>query len=150
MNCYLDSSVLLVFTLASGKEIERFSFVERLFELIEIGEIRATTSFYALHELYLFALENAPDLEIGSQYGKEAIKRILTSKVHLSPLLTRNERQINSPLFGKLSDTSDLPHAISAKVWGCDTIVAYDEHFNSIADIIDYKNPDEIVSEFET
>ncbi|MFQ5638147.1 MAG: hypothetical protein ACE5IR_09165, partial [bacterium] len=36
---------------------------------------------YALHELYIFSLENAPEFELGSTYGKEAINKILSSKV---------------------------------------------------------------------
>ena len=53
---YLDTSVLLVYTLASGKEIERYTFVTKLFDLIAKEKIKTTTSFYALHELYIFAL----------------------------------------------------------------------------------------------
>ena len=143
---YVDTSVLLIYTLASGKEVDRYPFVTKLFDLIEAEKIKATTSFYALHELYIFALENAPDFDIGSQYGKEAMNIILSTKVQLTPLLTRMERMINARLFNKLSDSTDLPHAISAKIWGCDVIVAYDEHFASISDIVDYKKPEEIVA----
>jgi len=71
---------------------------------------------------------------------------ILTTKVQLTPLLSRMERMINARLFNKLSDSTDLPHAISAKIWGCDVIVAYDEHFASISDVVDYKKPEEIVA----
>ena len=147
-HCYVDTSVLLVYTLACGKETERFPHVEAFFELVENEMISATTSFYALHELYVFALENAPDFEIACKYGKEAINKILSLKVQLTPLLDRMERIINARLFKKLSDKSDLPHAISAKNWGCDIIIAYDDHFQSITDIIDYKRPEEIISIF--
>ena len=92
---YLDTSVLLVYTLASGKELERYPFVTKLFELIERGKIKAVISFYALHELYIFALENTPDFDTGSQYGKEAINLILATKVQLTPLLNRMEKMIN-------------------------------------------------------
>ena len=146
---YLDTSVLLVYTLARGKEVDRYSFVTKVFDLIEKEKIKATTSFYALHELYIFALENAPDFNTGSQYGKEAMNLILKTKVQLTPLLSRMERMINARLFNKLSDSTDLPHAISAKIWGCDVIVAYDEHFASILDVVDYKKPEEILSLFE-
>ena len=44
------------------------------------------------------------------------------------------ERMINTRLFNKSSDSTDLLHAISAKIWGCDVIVAYDEHFESISE----------------
>lgn len=149
INYYLDTSVLLVYTLASGKELERYHFVIKLFDLIEKEKIKAVISFYALHELYIFALENTPDFDIGSQYGKEAMNLILTTKIQVTPLLSRMERMINARLFDKLSDSTDLPHAISAKIWGCDAIVAYDEHFKSISDVIEYKKPEEIVALFE-
>ncbi len=147
---YLDTSVLLVYTLASGKELERYPFVAKLFELIKREKMKAIISFYALHELYVFALENAPDFDTGSQYGKEAINLILTTKVQVTPLLSRMERVINARLFNKLSDPTDLPHAISAKIWGCYGIVAYDEHFRSISDVIEYRTPEEVVALFDS
>jgi predicted nucleic acid-binding protein len=145
---YLDTSVLLVYTLASGTEVKRYSAVQQLFKLIEDGKLKAITSFYALHELYLFALENAPDFETGTDYGKEALNIILSTKVQLTPLLNRIERKINERFFKHLPDMSDLPHAISAKLWGCDGLVAYDEHFKSISDVLEYRTPEEIINEF--
>lgn len=53
---YLDTSVLLVYTLMSGLEKERYLDVKKIFHFIEKDRIKATTSFYALHELYIFAL----------------------------------------------------------------------------------------------
>jgi hypothetical protein len=53
---YLDTSILLVFTLTRSSEIERSPAVDRLFNKISSGAISASTSFYALHELYVFAL----------------------------------------------------------------------------------------------
>ncbi len=64
---YLDTSVLLVYTLAEDVEKERYRHVSALFKLINAGKIKAITSFYALHELFIIALQNAPDLETGSR-----------------------------------------------------------------------------------
>ncbi|MCG8604344.1 hypothetical protein MJD09_05010 [bacterium] len=105
--------------------------------------------FYALHELYLFAIENAPNFEDGCEYGKVAMMRIIDSNLLLAPLLSRTERLINERLFRNLSDRTDLPHAISAKIWGCDVLVAYDQHFISISDVIPYKTPEEIIEQIE-
>ena len=107
--------------------------------------IKATTSFYALHEVYLFALDHAPDIEIGGNFGKKAIQAILSTKMYVTPLLTRIERKIHARLFQSLSDASDLPHVISAKLWGCTGIIAYDEHFRSVTDILEYKTPQEVL-----
>ncbi len=84
---YLDTSVLLVYTLAQALEEERYVHVSRLFELVNAGKIKAITSFYALHELFIIAIQNAPDLETGSRFGKEALNKILDTKIILAPLL---------------------------------------------------------------
>ncbi|MCP4112995.1 MAG: type II toxin-antitoxin system VapC family toxin [Desulfobacteraceae bacterium] len=144
---YLDTSVLLVYTLAGGSEPERYTAVRKLFSMIEEGRLKAVTSFYALHEMYLFALENAPDFDIGAEYGKEAVSLVLNTKVQVTPLLTRIERKINERFFRHLPDMSDMPHAVSAKIWGCDGIVAYDEHFRAVSDVIEYKTPEDITGE---
>jgi len=51
---YLDTSVLLVYTLTQAIEVERFQAVDKLFSKIVSGEISAATSFYALREVYVF------------------------------------------------------------------------------------------------
>ncbi len=142
---YLDTSVLLVYTLARGKESERYSVVRELFTLIENSRLRAVTSFYAMHEVYLFALENAPDFETGTEYGKSALNLIFNTRIQITPLLSRIERKINERFFKNLPDLSDLPHVISAKIWGCTGIVAYDEHFRAVSDIIEYETPEEFL-----
>ncbi|GAK58686.1 hypothetical protein U27_05660 [Candidatus Vecturithrix granuli] len=147
---YIDTSVLLVYTLARSKEPECSVHVQRLFENIRGGQLKSMTSFYALHEAYLFALEHAPDFDVGNLYGKEALRMILETNITVTPLLSRIERTINARLFRKLSDASDLPHAISAKIWGCDGLIAYDEHFLAIGDVLDIKTPEEIVQEIVT
>ena len=145
---YVDTSVLLVYTLASGTETERYSSVRQLFSLIENGRLKAITSFYALHEVYLFALENAPDFETGTEYGKEALTMIFSTPIQITPLLSRIERKINERFFENLRDMSDLPHVISAKIWGCAGIVAYDEHFRAVSNILEYKTPEELLDKF--
>jgi predicted nucleic acid-binding protein len=144
---YLDTSVLVVYTLASGTEVERYSVVKRLFNLIENSKLKAITSSYALHEVYLFALENAPDFDTGTEYGKAALTLIFKTQIQITPLLSRIERKINERFFKHLPDISDLPHAISGKIWGCAGIVAYDEHFRSVSDVLEYKTPEEILDE---
>ena len=119
--------------------------MQQVFAQIQQGKIKATTSFYALHEVYLFALDHAPDIEIGGCFGKEAIRKILATNIYVTPLLTRIERKIHTRLFKNLPDASDLPHVISAKIWGCEGIIAYDEHFRSTTDILEYKTPQEII-----
>ncbi|HWP91440.1 MAG TPA: PIN domain-containing protein [Thermodesulfobacteriota bacterium] len=142
---YLDTSVLLVYTLTQSIEIERFKITDKLFTKIISGEITAATSFYALHELYIFALENAPDLETGYAFGKNALLKVLSTPVHILPFVSRTERKNLGEKFVGLRDPSDVPHAIVAFNSGCDAIVAYDEHFRAISHVIPYKKPEDYV-----
>ncbi len=144
---YLDTSVLLVYTLAEDIEKERYRHVSALFKLINADKIKAITSFYALHELFIIALQNAPDLETGSRFGKEALSEILETKIILAPLLKREDRILHSGIFSSLNDASDIPHAISALVYNCEAIVAYDDHFKATSDVIPYLMPEEVIKE---
>jgi len=142
---YIDTSVLLVYTLTQSIEIERFQITDKLFTKIISGEITAATSFYALHELYIFALENAPDLETGYAFGKNALLKVFSTPIHILPFVSRMERKNLVEKFAGLRDLSDLPHAIAAFNSRCDAIVAYDEHFQAISHVIPYKKPEDYV-----
>ena len=47
---YLDTSVLLAYTLTKTMEPSRFQVTSELFQLVNRGAIKAVTSFYALME----------------------------------------------------------------------------------------------------
>ena len=138
---YLDTSVLLVYTLTQSIEIERFQVVDRLFSKIASGAISAATSFYALHKVYVFALDNSPTLEAGYAFGKLSLQRILATPLRTLPFVSRAERTRLARKFAALRDPSDMPHAISAYVAKCEAIVAYDDHYKTIAQIIPYRTP---------
>jgi len=95
------------------------------------GRLAAATSFYALHEVYLFALDNAPDFSTGA--------------ADLYPLVSREERRLLARNLSALPDSSDMPHAVAALRRGCEAMVAYDEHFRAIAHVIPYKTPADCV-----
>ena len=63
LRLYLDSTILIAYTLTKLVEKERHSDVVAMIEKINVGEIIALTSFYALHEVLVFALRNAPNLD---------------------------------------------------------------------------------------
>ena len=140
---YLDTSILLVFTLTRSSERERSPAVDRLFNKISSGAISASTSFYSLHELYVFALENVSDPETGYGFGKAALDTILRTPLRILPFSPRTDRRRLARRFVALKDASDIPHAVSAYLAGCEAIVAYDEHFTTITPIIPYKTPEE-------
>lgn len=142
---YLDTSVLLVYTLTQAVETERVPAIEALFRQITTGSVLGATSFYALQELHIFAIENAPNFPTGAVFGKAALEKILALPLLILPLVSRTERKVHAPKFTALRDASDLPHAIAAAVYGCDTIVAYDDHFRAISHILPYKTPEDFL-----
>jgi len=117
--------------------------VDLLFTKIDEGVVLAATSFYALHELYVFALENVTDLEMGYSFGKAALERIMRARLRILPFVPRTERRRFARRFVALRDASDIPHAISAYLAKCEAIVAYDDHFRTISNIISYKTPED-------
>lgn len=140
---YLDTSVLLVHTLTQSVEVERSRSVRKLFAKINSRLISAATSFYALHEVHVFAIENSPTLDLGFEFGKTALQEILKTPIRILPFVTRMERRRMASRFASLRDASDLPHAISAYASGCEAIVAYDDHFKAIDHVISYKKPED-------
>lgn len=140
---YVDTSVLLVYTLTQAVETERVPATVSFFRQIAAGSLLGATSFYALQEVHIFAIENAPDFPTGAAYGKAALEKILALPVLLLPLVSRTERKVHAATFTALRDATDLPHAIAAAVYGCDTIVAYDEHFRAISHLLPYKTPED-------
>ena len=142
---YIDTSVLLVYTLTQAVERARHQHTEKFFAKVGEGSVSAAPSFYALHEVYVFAIDNAPNFQTGAAYGKAALEKILALPLQILPLVTRAERAGHAPMSNALRDASDMPHAIAAFVYGCDAIVAYDEHFTAIADIIPHTQPQDYV-----
>lgn len=142
---YVDTSVLLVYTLTQAVETERFPATDSFFRQIAGGSLLGATSFYALQEVHIFAIENAPDFPTGAAFGKAALQKILALPLLLLPLVSRTERKAHAHRFNALRDVTDLPHVIAVAVYGCDTIVAYDEHFRAISQLIAYKTPDDFL-----
>lgn len=145
---YLNTSVLLAFTLTRETEPARFTATSQLFARIEAGSVKAITSFYALHELLIIAISNTePDWETGSEFARQALLAILQTPLLYLPLSRREDKLIQARRFSKLRDATDLSHAVAAYVAGCSAIIAYDDHFQAIADAIPYKTPEKVVAE---
>ena len=140
---YIDTSVLLVYTLTQAIEEARYPHTERFFAKIIDGSLSGATSFYALHEAYVFALDNAPDFSTGASFGKAALEKILALPLQILPFVSRVERMRHARRFTLLRDASDVPHAIAASVYGCEAIVAYDDHFSAISHLIPHKKPED-------
>jgi hypothetical protein len=51
--------------------------------------LSAATSFYALHELCVFALDNAPAFAEGADFGKAALEKIFALPIRILPFVSR-------------------------------------------------------------
>lgn len=145
MRIYLETTVLVVFCFGRELEPRRYETVEKLIERLEREELEAVVSFYSLHELYVFAIENIPR-DTSRLVAKKALLKILDTNVEISPLLDRKKRI----LYGReinMKDPSDVPHAISAIIEECDCLVTYDSHFRAVADKIPIKRPEDFSRE---
>lgn len=142
---YVDTSVLLVYTLTQAIETDRVPATESFFAKIAAGSLFGATSFYALQEVHIFAIENAPDFPTGAAFGKAALEKILALPLLILPLVSRTERKLHARKFTALRDSSDIPHAIAASVYRCEAIVAYDEHFRAISHLMPYKTPEDFL-----
>jgi len=66
--------------------------------------------------------------------AKFGLLMILSIDIEIAPMLERGLRIMHSREFG-MEDKSDIPHAISAFIEGCDYIVSYDSHFKALTKI---------------
>lgn len=53
--------MLLVYTLTQAAEPDRFPATAAFFQKIAVGNLLGATSFYALQEVHIFAIDNASD-----------------------------------------------------------------------------------------
>ncbi len=146
---YIDSSILIPFTLARTVDINKTKSIDELFEKINSDEIKCCTSFYALLEVHIFALGNALNFEEGSSVGKDALIKILQSKISLLTMVKREERILYESKFKKLKDKADIPHAIITYINNCEGIVTYDTHFKDVSDVIVPITPEEILEKIK-
>lgn len=144
---YVDTSVLLVYTLTQTVETERYKPSAQFFARVASGSLTAATSFYALHEVHIFALDNAPDFSTGAAYGRAALVKILSLPLQILPFVSRIERRRHATRFAALRDSSDLPHAVAAAVHGCEAIVTYDSHFDAVSAILPCRRPEDLLAQ---
>lgn len=102
MLLYIDTSVLLVYTLTQAAEKDRFPATEAFFAKILAGVLSGATSFYALHEVYIFAVDNVPDFPTGAAFGKAALEKLLTLPLQILPFVSRIERKLQARKFTAL------------------------------------------------
>lgn len=145
MRLYMDTSVLAVFTYFKNIESNRYKSVSELIEICRNREMEIVVSFYALHELFLLPFDHF-DEKTARTIGKKFVTEILKiDGVELIELLSRDNRLLYQERF-RMNDRTDIPHAISAFVEGCDSIITYDTHFDQISHLISVSTPENFVA----
>jgi predicted nucleic acid-binding protein len=144
---YLDASVVNIRLFGQEKETERYAHVLRLFDAIDEGKVVAIISIYTLQEICIFCRDRLAVKE-PERVAWLALRELFQHELRIVPLLTRMQKLVHSRAF-EMRDASDQPHAISAYLHNCDAIVAYDEHFQDVADRILSLQPEELLVELE-
>ncbi len=147
MKAYLDTTVIqvLLFSEHTEKDRERLPETQALFEAVDRGQLDAVISFYALQEVYAFCRNTFP-ADISGRIFRRALAAICEHDVELVGLLSRQQRLSYRGMFNLL-DSSDQPHVILAHLTGCDFIVTYDQHFESIRQRIDVRTPAQVLQQ---
>jgi predicted nucleic acid-binding protein len=140
---YLDASAVNVLLFGKVKEPGRYTHVRELFRLIDSGEVIGVVSFHTMIEVYWFCVDNFPSDE-AKERTREALSELLSHRVEIVPLLDRKQKIL---LQGKITiaDSSDLPHVGLAHVYNCNFLIAYDDHFKTSSDMVQYLLPEELV-----
>jgi len=144
MKVYMDTSVLAVLTHFKNIELDRYKSVSKLVGVCKSKGIEIVISFYALHELFLLSFDYF-DEKTARTIGKTSVTEILNIEgVELIELLSRKNRLLYQEQFN-MNDRTDIPHAISAFVEGCDSIITYDTHFDQISHLINVSTPESFI-----
>ncbi|MBT9162300.1 MAG: hypothetical protein AAGB97_09655 [Dehalococcoidia bacterium] len=87
------------------------------------------------------------DEKAAGKAGKEVLREILAiEEARIIGLLSREKRLLYQNRF-KISDRTDVPHAISAFLENCSYIVTYDTHFQEISHLIKVATPEEFTNQ---
>ena len=144
MKLYLDTSVINVYLFGLEKEPKRYVEVVALFRAINDGQADGVVSVYTVQELCVYCHDFFP-ADISAMTARLAFQKLMSVRLHLVPLLTREEKIRHSRVFS-IRDPSDQPHLILAHLHHCDALVAYDEHFADVAHLVTYLHPSQALT----
>jgi|SRR3989338_1922369 len=134
MKVYLETSAVVVFLFGKENEPVKHNETKTMFDFFKKKGIIPIISFYTLHELYNFCIDNFP-VKVQDEVLRLAFIELLSNRIIIKPLLKREERIIHKNKF-HISDSTDQVHAITAFVNKCDAIITYDSHYKEIEDLI--------------
>lgn len=142
---YIDTSVVVAKLFGQKVAPSRHTAASEVFEFMRARKVIGVISFYTLHEIYWFCMDNF-SAEESREKARLALLNVLEIEVELVPLLAREDRIYYRRRF-PIRDSSDQAHAISAFVNNCDAIVAYDERFQDTSHVIEYLKPEEFIAQ---
>ena len=144
MKVYLDTTVLVVLLFARHEELERYVAVERLFDSILQGKLKAVVSFYAFPELYGYVVDHFPQ-DIQNTVMRYGFLKLFLYPVEIASFVDRTERRRLARKLN-LRDPGDFLHVASSLVNGCKYIVTYDSHFEAVSSMIEPLTPEELLT----
>ena len=109
-----NTSAVVAFLFGQKVAFQQHTAAAKLFELISARKVIGVISFYALHEIYWFCIDNF-GAEVAKEKARLAILDLLGIETELAPLLSREDRIYYRRRF-PIRDSSDHAHAISAFV----------------------------------
>lgn len=143
MRLYVDTSVLIVYLYGEATEPERFAHTAALFDRFATGEITAVFSLYTLQELHGYIRRVSPPEDVDEAF-RTSVLELFSYPAIIAPYLDRltlkrYRRKLN------VRDATDVPHIVIALERQCDGIVAYDERFRDVAEVLAYYRPPDLL-----
>jgi predicted nucleic acid-binding protein len=143
MKLYFDTTILAALTYFKDIDTKRYAQSMGLIKRCNENQAEIVISFYSIHELFLLPFAYA-DVKSARKISLGLIKEILDiDGIELTELLSREKRILYQDRFW-MNDRTDIPHAISAFIEGCDCIVTYDSHFDMIKNKINVFEPNDV------
>lgn len=144
MRAYLDASVLIVYLYGEIHAPERFLPTRQLFAAIEEQRFEAVITFYALQELHAFIKNRWLPADVNETF-RTALLEVVRVPLIVVPYVERAQLNLWRRRFD-IRDSSDIFHVVAALVNDCDALVAYDRHFQDVADLIPAYTPEEFLA----
>ena len=143
MKVYIETSSLIIFLFGKEKESIKYQEIFSLFKIFKSKNVDVIISFYTLHEIFNFCVDNFP-LKLRDEVIRLAFLKLFSTKIIIKPLLKREERIVHKNKF-VMEDSTDQVHVITAFVNGCDVIITYDSHFKAVKQFVNSYTPSEFI-----
>jgi len=91
MKVYLETSAVVVFLFGKENEPVKHNETKTMFDFFKKKGIIPIISFYTLHELYNFCIDNFP-VKVQDEVLRLAFIELLSNRIIIKPLLKREER----------------------------------------------------------